>query len=1041
MATNNNDRQEQLNKAMATLKAGGEVYLSKTSRARLIDGKIVTWNPQVISAASLQGGNATITKEKLAAAYKAGKIGYITQAQLAAALNPTPSVPKPKGNAQPKKKIKGKADDDSNKKKPVASPKVRTDADPELSPGKRLKNPLGALSSYNYQLSLYMVTPDALELFKEKGYRDINSLGVMYAGANSPDVDNDAVSAGAYIVAQSGGVNLSSESRSPSFNFDYGIDNLTFEIVGPKENGAASAEYTFQFQIIEPYGFSFISNLKRANDAVADYNKRLIKKRAAIAKKKAAAQQQRTRNRKGTSKNRRPNNTGRYPAGTETVASYIARNRATQQGNYYNTRFQSNNDILAGVRGTKPGSKPSQSAAAIKAANQKNYPDAGFQQSFIAGANARKAAAKKSAGKPTGKGSNSASPQSTPENPTKQLFVLGIRFYGYNASGQPVRGTDTTTATSLWGSPIENSRQQIDPGNDSYALFERFYPIQITSMKTVVDGGPVKYQVTAQPNGIQAMGTKRGMVNTEWQITASTVGEALDKLMENLNKEQQKLNNDTGVCYTYDIKYASEYDAERIRSAKIVSQADLDKYKWPGSGAKKTKESNASTETTKNSKPKNTARTIKIKKAPIIQNINEIIAQSSFLQDAMKTVFTTALEPDQDKEGLPELDQPGNKTIEWFHLTPEIENLSWNDKTADWVYDINYVLNVYDTPVLDTAYTNPGKKYYGPVKRYEYWYTGTNTEVLRYKQELNNAYYNVYLLGDEKDKKANENGGQNTKNASGGSGNSNASVTPTVQNQKTGQSSLGKAGLGMEAQNGYLTSLFDPNAVTMAEVEILGDPDWLMSTARTGFGENESTVYNKFYGRDPYSISPAGGQVFFEIDFREAVDYKSNGQNIETNSGGGVSGAPGTMSINSSILFWKDSKSISKLVKGISYSLNRCKHIFSGGTFKQILYGNINTFGDSGSNDDGKARENNGSRNGSGPNRGNSKSTTANKGWKNADYEAAKRYSNNPKVREQAWNKELARRNGVTDKTWQDSLRKNPAAAPPPKIARNRPET
>ena len=284
MATNNNQQQAVLDKAMDTLRAGGEVYINKYSRARLIDGKIVVWNPQVISAASLQAGNATLTKEKLAAAIKAGKVSVISQAQLAAGLNPKPSVPKPAANAQPKKKVKGKADDDNSKKKPVASPKVRTEADPELSPGKRLKNPLGALSSYTYQLSLYMVTPDALELFKEKGYKNINSLGVAYAGANGPDVANDAVSAGAYIVAQSGGVNLDSEQRAPSFNFDYGIDNLTFEIVGPKENGAASAEYTFQFQITEPYGFSFISNLKRANDAIADYNKRLIKKRAAIAR-------------------------------------------------------------------------------------------------------------------------------------------------------------------------------------------------------------------------------------------------------------------------------------------------------------------------------------------------------------------------------------------------------------------------------------------------------------------------------------------------------------------------------------------------------------------------------------------------------------------------------------------------------------------------------------------------------------------------------------------------------------------------------------
>jgi hypothetical protein len=972
MATTNNDSQAKLNTALSTLKAGGEVRISRTSAARQINGQIYVFNPQVIQAFQFLG-----SKEQLAAAVRAGKVSPITKAQLSAALNPTkPTVPKPAGSKQPKKKLKGTADDDKGKKKPVNKVKVRKEADPELSPGKRLKNPLGALSSYNYQLSLYMVTPDALEVFKEKGYKDINSLGVMYSNANRPDVDNDAVSAGAYIVAQSGGVNLADEQRAPSFGFDYGIDNLTFEIAGPKDTGTAAAEYSFNFTITEPYGFSFITNLKRAADAIADYNKRLAKKKSSVAKKKAAAQQNRTRNRSSGSTTPTKRQLTKGGVGGRGTVS------ATPQRINYNTRFQSNNDILAGVRGTTPSNRPRPKGG--KGGGRASQ-DSGYRaetNAFDKEQAAKKAAAKTGPSKPTGKGSSTE----TPQNASRQLFVLGIRFYGYNASGQPVRGTDTTAATNVMGGVIAGPGQEIDPGNNSYALFERYYPILISKVATQVDGRETKYNIEAAPNGLSALGSKRGQINNEFEITAETVGEALDKLTSTLNKEQQKLNNNTGTGYTYNIKYASEYDANRIRNARIVSKADLDKYKWPGSGAKNTKESNTNTENKGSGKPKNNKRTIKITKKPIIQQINEIIAQSSFLEDAMQTVYTTALEPDQDKEGLPALDNSGKKTIEWFHLTPDIGNLSWDEKRADWIYDIDYILNVYDTPVLDTAYTNPGKKYYGPVKRYEYWYTGTNSEITRYKQVLDNNFYTTFL--DEnfgKDNKgANKNGGQNTKNASGGSGNSAGSTTPLVQNQKTGQPTQGKAGLAMEAQNSYLTSLFDPNATAMAEVEILGDPDWLMSTAQTGFGQNESVVYNKFYGRDPYSVSPAGGQVFFEIDFREAIDYKSAGQDIPINDSGGVSGAPGTMSINSSILFWKDPKSVSKLVKGISYSLNRCKHIFSNGVFKQVLYGNMNSFGDSGSNDDGKARENPATsrKSNSGPNTGNSNATTTTKGLK-----------------------------------------------------------
>ena len=975
-STTNNDSQNKLNTALGTLNAGGTVPINKNTRVIKADGKLLVYNPQVITTTgTLKSGNAQQEKKLVAAAIASGKASVISKNDLSTLLNPTKPTT-PKTTPKPKKKLKGKADDDSKKEEKPAV-KARKEADPELSPGKRLKNPLGALSSYNYQISLYMVTPDALKIFRENGFKDINKLGVASAAGLGPDIGNN--NAGAFIVAQSGGVNTSInpetgqpyENRAPSFMFDYGIDNLQFEIAGPKDTGSPTANYEFSFTIIEPYGFSFISNLKRARDAVDDYVKRLAKKRKDIAKKKAAAQQNRVNKRNAAA------NPNRQAANPQSTSDQQKKEEAS-----------------------------------------KNAKD--------------------------GKGS----PGGTSENPSRQLFILGIRFYGYDASGRPVRGIDTTAATDILGRV--RGDQQLDPGNSSYALFERYYPILISEMTTVLDGRETRYNIKAESQAMKALGSSRGVINNPMEFTAETVGEAFDKMMAKLNKEQEKMLSNEADRYSYDIKYASAYDAERIRSAKIVSKADLDKYKWPGSGAKKTKESNANTETTKNPKPKNNARKITIAKAtPILQAINQIVAQSSFLEDALRTVYTTSLEPDSEKDAQVLLDKSGKKSIEWFYCTPDVSNLTWNDNTADWVYDINYILNVYDTPVLDTAYTNPGKKYYGPHKRYEYWYSGTNTEVLRYKQTLNNLYSSTFL--DEKfafgkskdDKKADKNGGTNTKDASNGSGNATGVVTPAVQNQRTGQPTQGKQGTGMEAQNSYLTSLFDPNAQAEAEVEILGDPDWLMSQSKAVYkengefaaplGPNESIVYNKFYGGDGFSASPAGGQVFFEIDFKEAIDYKSGGVDMRLNNGDGITGAPGTMSINNSILFWKDPKSTSKLVKGLSYSLNTCKNIFSNGVFRQILKGNINTFGDAGSNDDGKARENKSNKTNSGPNKGNANATTSKQGWKNADWEAAKRYSNDPKVRDAAWKKKQAQDAATTQKL--------NAGIPPLLRARNTPET
>ena len=43
-------------------------------------------------------------------------------------------------------------------------------------PGKRLQNPLGNFSSYTYQISLYMITPDAYDAFIQTGRKNINAF-------------------------------------------------------------------------------------------------------------------------------------------------------------------------------------------------------------------------------------------------------------------------------------------------------------------------------------------------------------------------------------------------------------------------------------------------------------------------------------------------------------------------------------------------------------------------------------------------------------------------------------------------------------------------------------------------------------------------------------------------------------------------------------------------------------------------------------------------------------------------------------------------
>jgi hypothetical protein len=766
-------------------------------------------------------------------------------------VNTQTPAPAPKGDPQNPKQLQGSADEDNGKQQenpagsnggPTSAPNSSTDgtngttsgsgesteesdaSGTETSaakPGKRLKNPLGYFSSYNYQLSLYMITPDAYNAFIASGRKQINALGAAGGGDG-----------GVYLIAQSGGINNDSSVRAPGFQFDYGIDNLQIvTTTNAKANETASNATELKFQIIEPYGFSFITKLKQANDALAEYAKSMG--------------------------------------------------------------------------------------------------------------------------------------QGWPENPSKQFFILGVRFLGYDEAGNRITGSEVYDGNTL------------DPNANGNGLFNTYYDIIINEIKFKIDGKATVYNIgcTSLPPQ-SAFSVKRGLITSNKEVTAATVDEAITQLFDKLNQDQIKLKEDgkIGEVNTYQIRYLGE-PAREIAEAKLVSPEDIDKFKWPGAGAKTTKQSTAASEV--KSQPDNTKRSITFSGSPatpILQAINNIVAQSGFLRDALNVVYTTSLETDPKKKSAKENKPDTKKTIKWYNCSAEISDAKWDGKVNDWAYTITYVLQTYETPVIDSAYANPGKSYYGPHKRYEYWYTGKNSEVLQYEQNLDTAYFNVVLGGDPStstsgagDKTGGNNAGtsQTAQNGAGNASDGPNSVS-RAPNQFTSQPRIGKLGAGLEAQNNYLTSLYDPGSFATAKITILGDPDFLVQDSAS----SENQVYSRFYGTDGFTINPNGGQVFIEIDFKEAVDYTSN---------------TGTLNINESILFWKYPENISKQVKGVSFTVINVTSTFAGGKFTQLLETNINDFGDASKSQTGGEREDpnaSTSPSASGPAPSNSQTTTQGTGLK-----------------------------------------------------------
>lgn len=678
------------------------------------------------------------------------------------------------------------------------------------APGKRIQNPLGNFSSYTYQISLYMITPDAYDAFIQSGRKDINAINNIVPGANTPEAvaaedasnrgnttsppapssanaSSTQYTNGVYLIAQSGGINNNTQKRAPGFDLDYYIDDLVItQAINGKDTLSSTNTTDIRFTITEPYGFSFITKLRNAATELA------------------------------------------------------------------------------------------------KISRSKNYKDI--------------------------------------KNPSRQFFMLGIRFLGYDKDGNLI---DPTKIPSVDG----------DPQGNAFGLYERFYDIFITGMKFRIDGKAVIYNITAASVATgAAFGTKRGFVDTGASISGATVYDALMGrsaagtkpgelasttppqggtigLLAKLNKDQQTLlkNKSIEIANEWDVVFLGVADL-LIKKASIVDKAVLDKRVWAmTNNVNKSADSNVATG--ENSNPNNDIRQITFTKGgSILQCVNQIILQSDYLLNALKTAYLSTEETTEQGK-YPEQKNPQEVKIQWYTMHAEIKNLGWDTLQQDFAYKTTFTIQPYETPVIVAPYVKPGAKYYGPHKRYEYWFTGKNSEILSYEQQMDNTFFNVAVSAKD-----------NT---------SNNNDTSTRASKESGQPDQGSLGMGLQAQNAYMTSLYDPGTYATAKIKVLGDPDFLMQPAPSSI----NSFYDQFYGTDGYTINPNGGQVFIEINFKEPRDYQNS---------------TGLLSINQSIYFWEYPAAIQQQLDsrggGVSYMVRTVVSTFSKGKFEQELTCNINTF-------------------------------------------------------------------------------------------------
>jgi hypothetical protein len=475
----------------------------------------------------------------------------------------------------------------------------------------------------------------------------------------------------------------------------------------------------------------------------------------------------------------------------------------------------------------------------------------------------------------------------------KEHFFLMINFFGYDKDGKVVSGKDYPQAD------IKKTDEQ--------AIFERGFPIVITKFNFRLENKSVIYNIEAKPVNLQAgLGTKLGTIKSPITIKGETVNDLLlgpNGLFTALNKaeelELQAENPKIEIKQTITAEFEKNSD---IAEALIVPKDYYTKQKTPMFEVLSSEASNVRAEyLNKLGSIEKTQREIAIPAGmPIVQAIDLIITQSSYIRDALKA--SVIEENDTVKPGDPTyVPNSDVKKLSWFNVLPSVKiNPKKDTKRNDYVYDITYNIQKYEIPYVRALTYGTTTKYYGPHKRYDYWYTGENTEITGYEQEYNLAYFNASVVSSK-------------------AATDNRDPAPQARmGSSEGDSTMRIPG-SLEPENSIKAFLYSPKDQLHARIKILGDPDYLMEAVSGRLND----VYKKWYG-DNFTINPNSGQVFIEIDFKQPVDY-----DLKT----------GLLETNDSIKFWDYPKALARQVKGMCYMLMEVTSRFSRGRFEQELRG------------------------------------------------------------------------------------------------------
>ena len=489
------------------------------------------------------------------------------------------------------------------------------------------------------------------------------------------------------------------------------------------------------------------------------------------------------------------------------------------------------------------------------------------------------------------------------QNYAAQNFLMVIRFYGYDQDGNqyvPIKGA----RTDAQGNPVTTPQ-----------AIEKFIPFQFTAIKFRVADRLTEYQCEAVcPQNLIATGPARGVIPYNVEITSKTLQELLNGpvafsqparagtvpaaapqvtpataglgntfdliqgvtpdpdvapvsiaapakasaistptitqgLAEALNKYQKELVK-KGV-YEVEDEYRIEIVTPALQNSKVVPPGQTNQRTvpmGPGSKAPANQQKNPATQS-QNKDAKNTSA---LAGMSIMQFIDQYTRTSTYIYSQQ----TKIRDPKTQKEVVN--GTPAEVTA-WYRVGLQAvpkTSAGYDRKRNDYAYEITYQLSPYKVNDVQSDYF-PQARFQGAHKKYNYWFTGENTQILKFEQDFNYLYY--LTVNSEQ-----------PTTLTGTTSDYREYLKKTFS-PRSAQSSMGTEGPTNEASANAADYLYSPADQGRVKMEIVGDPAWIQQGELWGGIAGAGQVFGPFL--DDGTINYEGQEALFEIAFNQPVDY------------------------------------------------------------------------------------------------------------------------------------------------------------------------